>query len=47
MASIQLKAITAEAFAPFGLLLPTQALRQPRLELYGELANLREVNDVT
>ena len=41
MASIQLKAVTAEAFAPFGLLLPTPALGQPRLELYGELANLR------
>ena len=42
MASIQLKAVTAEAFAPFGLLLPTPALDQPRLELYGELTNLRE-----
>jgi ureidoglycolate lyase len=41
VASIQLKAITAEAFAPFGLLLPRPALGQPRLELYGELANLR------
>jgi ureidoglycolate lyase len=42
MASIPLEAVTAEAFAPFGLLLPTPALGQPRLELYGELANLRE-----
>src|SRR5271168_2083501 len=41
MASIQLKAVTAEAFAPFGLLLPTPALGQPRLELHGELTNLR------
>jgi len=41
VASIQLEAINSEAFAPFGLLLPTPALGQPRLELYGELANLR------
>jgi ureidoglycolate lyase len=41
VASIQLKPVTAEAFAPFGLLLPTPALGQPRLELYGELANPR------
>ena len=41
MASIPLEAVTAEAFAPFGRLLPTPALGQPRLELYGELANLR------
>ena len=42
MASIQLEAINSEAFAPFGLLLPTPALGQSLLELYGELANLRE-----
>ena len=40
MASIELKAVTAATFAPFGLLLPTPALGQPRLELYGELANI-------
>ena len=42
MASIRLEAVTAEAFAPFGLLLPAPAPGQPRLELSGELANLRE-----
>jgi ureidoglycolate lyase len=42
MASIKLEDVTAEAFAPFGLLLPTPAPGQPRLELSGELTNLRE-----
>jgi ureidoglycolate lyase len=42
VASIRLEAVTAEAFAPFGLLLPAPAPGQPRLELSGELANLRE-----
>jgi ureidoglycolate lyase len=37
-----LEAVTAEAFAPFGLLLPAPAPGQPRLELSGELANSRE-----
>jgi ureidoglycolate lyase len=42
VASIKLEPVTAEAFAPFGLLLPAPAAGQPRLELSGELANLRE-----
>ena len=42
MTSIRLEAVTAEAFAPFGFLLPAPAPGQPRLELSGELANLRE-----
>jgi ureidoglycolate lyase len=42
MRSIVLEDVTAEAFAPFGLLLPAPAPGQPRLELSGELVNLRE-----
>ena len=42
MASIEVEAVTAEAFAPFGLLLPAPAVGHPRLELYEELANLRD-----
>jgi len=42
VASIRLEAVTAEAFAPFGLLLPAPAPGEPRRELYGELQNLRE-----
>jgi ureidoglycolate lyase len=42
MASIRLEDVTAEAFAPFGLLLPTPAAGRPRLEMSGELTNSRE-----
>jgi ureidoglycolate lyase len=42
MTSIVLQDVTAEAFAPYGLLLPRPRLGRPRVELYSELANLRE-----
>jgi ureidoglycolate lyase len=42
MTSILLEPVTEEAFAPFGLLLPSPAPGQPRVNLYRELVNLRE-----
>ena len=41
MAVIKLEPITAEAFAPFGQLLPAREVGMPRLELIEELQNLR------
>lgn len=41
MADITLEPITAEAFAPFGGLLPAREIGQPRFELIEQLQNLR------
>jgi ureidoglycolate lyase len=41
VAVIKLEPITAEAFAPFGQLLPAPEVGMPRLELIEELQNLR------
>lgn len=41
MPVIQLEPITAEAFAPFGQLMPSREPGQPRLDFIDELQNLR------
>jgi ureidoglycolate lyase len=41
MASVKIEPISAEAFAPFGQLLPAPETRKPRIELIEELQNLR------
>jgi ureidoglycolate lyase len=42
MTVVKLEPITAEAFAPFGQLMPAREAGQPRLELIEELQNLRD-----
>ena len=42
MPVIELQPITAEAFAPFGDLLPAREIGDPRFELIEELENLRD-----
>lgn len=41
MPTIKLEPMTAEAFAPFGDLIPAREVGQPRFELIEELQNLR------
>jgi ureidoglycolate lyase len=41
MPAVKLEAISAEAFAPFGDLMPPREIGQPRFELIEELQNLR------
>jgi ureidoglycolate lyase len=42
MPALKLETITAEAFAPFGQILPARNTGEPRLDLIEELQNLRD-----